>query len=340
MARCFSPCASIRLQSFFHAMDRDGDTHVRYLLPGELRRFAPDVVVWHRVAIVEADQLAVLEALRTGRGTRLVFDLDDNLLDLEGHGERGVYETMSEAVARSLAVADEVWTSTPRLAARAARATGAVVAVLPNSLDPGLWGTDGPGPAPLPAGRGRRPLQLLYMGTRTHDDDFAVVEQALERLHADRPGSFRLSMVGVRSRKGASPDWLRTIEPPVHVGASYPAFAAWFRGLSGFDLGIAPLQSSAFNDCKSPIKVLDYAAIGLPTLASAVPAYQDALRSGVDCLHAANDPEAWAHAVAALAADRSPLAAVATAARRLVAPEAFAEGVALRRARIHRQGAA
>ena len=27
------------------------------------------------------------------------------------------------------------------------------------------------------------------------------------------------------------------IEPPAHVGASYPAFVAWFRTLSGFDLG-------------------------------------------------------------------------------------------------------
>jgi hypothetical protein len=339
----FSPCASIRLQPYFHAMSLDGDTHVRYMLPGELRRFAPDVVVWHRVSIADREQLDLLDALRGARGTRLVFDLDDNLLDLEDHGERAVYEPMRAAVRESIALADEVWTSTPRLAVRAARATRAAVNVMPNALAPDLWSADALDarlrahlPAPSPAAwRGRKPLQLLYMGTRTHDHDFTIVEQALDRLHADQPGSFRLSMVGVRARKAASPAWLRTIQAPGHVGASYPAFVSWFRTLSGFDLGIAPLLASDFNDCKSPIKVLDYAAIGLPTLASAVPAYMDSLRSGVDCLHAGNDPYKWAGALAALAADRSALPAITAAARDLVAPGAFDKGVALRRARVH-----
>lgn len=325
--RLLSPCASIRLQSFFHAMSRRGDLNIRYLLSTELRRFAPQVVVWHRVSISDPRDLEVLERLRSDGGTRLIFDLDDNLLDLEGHGERAIYEAMSESVRDSIALADEVWTSTRRLAERVERATRAVVKVLPNALDPELWG---PGPLPAGATSGRHPLRLLYMGTRTHDADFTVLEQALTRLHRERPGSFELSMVGVRSLAGCSPPWLRTLEPPRHVGGSYPAFVAWFRGLSGFDLGVAPLLASAFNDCKSPIKVLDYAAIGLPTLASAVPAYTDSLRSGLDCLHADNDPAAWASALATLTGDRSALVPVAVAARKLLAPEVFDESVRLR----------
>ena len=329
--RVLSPCASIRLQSFFHPMSLRGDLNIRYLLPSELRRFAPHVVVWHRVSISDPGDLEVLERLRSGRRTRLIFDLDDNLLDLEGHGERAIYQAMSESVRNSIALADEVWTSTTRLAERAMRETRAVVKVLPNALDPGLWG---PGPSPGRVATGRQPLRLLYMGTRTHDADFTVLEQALAQLHGERPGSFELSMVGVRSLVGGSPPWLRTVEPPRHVGGSYPAFVAWFTGLSGFDLGVAPLLSSAFNDCKSPIKVLDYAAIGLPTLASAVPAYTDSLRSGVDCLHADNDPGAWASALAKLTRDRSALAPVAAAARKLLAPEVFAEAVRLRHERV------
>lgn len=332
--RVFSPCASIRLQPYFHAMALGGDIDVRYLLPAELARFAPDVVVWHRVAIADAGQREVLARLRDTRGTRLIFDLDDNLLDLEGHGERNVYEAMREAVEQAMALADEVWTSTPRLAARATLATHAVVKVLPNTLEPGLWGLDVPAPT-LPAGKRRRaPLQLLYMGTRTHDADFRLLERALEELHARRPGSFQLSMVGVRAEADRSPPWLRALEVPAYVGASYPAFVAWFRGLAGFDLGVAPLLSTPFNDCKSPIKVLDYAAIGLPTLASAVPAYMDSLQGGRDCLHARNEPEAWIDSIERLVADREALAQVASAAQALVAPGHFAEGVRLREQRI------
>jgi hypothetical protein len=330
--RVLSPCASIRLQPFFHAMGRAGGINARYLLASELRRFAPEVVVWHRVSIPDPRDLELLERLRSGHGTRLIFDLDDNLLDLEGHGERATYETMAESVRHSIALADEVWTSTARLAARAAGATDATVKVLPNALDPELWQAS----RPPGVASGAAPLKLLYMGTRTHDADFALLEQALTLLHGQRPGCFQLSVVGVRSLAGGSPTWLRTLEPPRHVGGSYPAFVAWFTGLSGFDLGVAPLLASAFNDCKSPIKVLDYAAIGLPTLASAVPAYTESLRSGQDCLHAENDPRAWSGALAALARDRSPLAPVAAAAGKLVAPEAFAEAVRLRRERVTR----
>jgi hypothetical protein len=333
--RLFSPCASIRLQPFFHAMARAGDADIRYLLPSELRRFAPDVVVWHRVAIADPRDLDVLADLRGARGTRLLFDLDDNLLDLEDHGERATYEAMGQAVRQSVALADAVWTSTPRLAARVARATPALAEVFPNALDPELWDLGAPPIARVPgAGTGTGPLELLYMGTRTHDADFALLGEALDALHAERPGSFRLSIIGVRSRAGDTPPWARMLPPPPHVGGSYPAFVTWFRGLSGFDLGVAPLLASAFNDCKSPIKVLDYAAIGLPTLASAVPAYVDSLRSGVDCLHADNTPPAWRAALEALLADRRVLAGVAAEAQHLVAPARFDEGVRLRRARL------
>ena len=329
--RVLSPCASIRLQPFFDAMDRKGDMEFRYLLPSELQRYAPDVVVWHRVSITVKRDLEILGQLRRQRGTRLIFDLDDNLLDLEGHGERASYEAMSESVRVSIELADEVWTSTSRLAARAARETRAAVNVLPNALDPELWE---PVQRSAPVQRGGGPLRLLYMGTRTHDADFALLEQALIRLQSERPGCFELSVIGVRTRAGEAPAWLRTLDPPPHVGASYPAFVAWFSRLSGFDLGVAPLLSSAFNDCKSPIKVLDYAAIGLPTLASAVPAYTDSLRTGLDCLHAENDIAAWTRALGEVASDRAGLLPIAEQATRLVAPEAFAEGVRLRQARI------
>ena len=37
------------------------------------------------------------------------------------------------------------------------------------------------------------------------------------------------------------------------------------------------ITGNPFNDCKSPIKALDYAALGLATLASDVPAYRGSL---------------------------------------------------------------
>ena len=52
------------------------------------------------------------------------------------------------------------------------------------------------------------------------------------------------------------------------------------QALAGYDFGLAPLVRGRFNDCKSGIKVLDYAALGLPTMASAVPAYVESIPNG------------------------------------------------------------
>jgi hypothetical protein len=326
----FSPCASIRLQSFFDEMRRSSEFEICYLLLSELRKYKPDVVIWHRVALPSLEEVEDLASMSRILGAKMIYDIDDNLLDISDHGESTSYGDKVAAVRRSLAVADEVWCSTQRLATRVQANTLAPPLVLQNALDPALWG----------AKRLRTmhstdlaPLRMLYMGTRTHDEDFALLASALDQLDQKSPGSFELTLIGVRARDTSAPSWLRTLNLPSHIGASYPAFVHWFKALEGFDLGVAPLISSRFNDCKSCIKALDYAALGLPTLASNVPGYADSLVDGINCFLADNDVEAWASTIRTLAAQRSTLATVAVGASSLIGWEVFEQGI---NARINR----
>lgn len=330
--RTLSPCASIRLQPYFDRMKREEGMDVRYLLPSELRRFGPQVIVWHRVSICNPADLETVRNVAAACGAKLLYDLDDNLLDLDDHGERGDYLSLRDSVRQALAMADEVWASTAMLGERVARETRASVQVLPNTLDPELWRL--PRELPSAVRQGKQPLSIVYMGTRTHDADFDLLKEALDHLHRKRPGSFRLSTIGVRSADSALPAWHRSLTPPAHVGASYPAFVNWLTQLTGFELGVAPLLATAFNDCKSHIKVLDYAALGLPTLASAVPAYTHSLRHGIDCLHVANDARLWADTIGELTGSPATLASLAQSASSLVSPLCFAEGVSARALRI------
>ncbi|MBA3486054.1 MAG: glycosyl transferase, partial [Lysobacter sp.] len=199
-------------------------------------------------------------------GARLVYDIDDNLLDMDEHGEGFAYRDLRSAVARSLQVADTVWCSTSALAERLSPVAGGAVSVLPNALDPRIWTR-----VPPPTIGGRPVFRLLYMGTRTHDEDFAFLCRVMASLEALLPGRFRLTLVGVCQNPPVEAPWLELHGPPAEVGASYPAFVHWLQQQHGFDLGVAPLVSGPFNDCKSPIKVMDYAAMGLPALASRVP---------------------------------------------------------------------
>lgn len=327
----FSPCASIRLHAYFDRIRRAGDATVRFLLPSEVEAFKPDVIVWQRVALPDIGKVRRMHAVAERVGARTVYDLDDNLLDIDEHRERDAYVDMVAAVRESVVCADEVWCSTPNLARRVAREGRGRIAVLPNTLDPELWQLDRPR---LRQPRDSSPLRLLYMGTRTHDDDFAFLAAVMDVLHRERPGEVELHLIGVRTDDAMSPPWLTVHSPPWYVGASYPGFVHWLIQQEGFDLGVAPLMAGVFNDCKSPIKVLDYAAIGLPTLASDVPAYTHSLAVGEDCSHAPNEVHAWADAIRSLVTQPETRRRVAVNARGLVRGDVFEAAVAERSARV------
>lgn len=316
--RVMSPCSSIRLFSFTERFPAD----VRYLLPEEIEAFDPHVVIWNRTALASIRDVEFVERAR-GSGATLVYDLDDNLLAMEHHPERDSYKGLLDSVRQSLALADIVWCSTRRLADAISGETAAV-AWLPNALDPALWQS-----SEMAAGATEKsanaPLRLLYMGTRTHDEDFGLLDEALTKLEAERPGSFRLTLVGVNAKGVHQRPWLDVLSPPSHVGASYPAFVHWFARHRGFDLGVAPLIDNDFNRAKSSIKVLDYAAIGLATLASRVPAYMD--DASGDRLLVENSAEAWCGAIAHLMDHPDELSSLAENARRLVGPLPFEKAV-------------
>lgn len=325
-----SPCATIRIASFFDRLSREPDWQLRYLLVEEVDAFRPDIIIWHRTALSTIAAVEHLAQLAARTGARLIYDLDDNLLDLEGHGEAGGYAPLVKIVLQSLEIAHEVWCSTPALVERVAHVCNGTVELLPNALDPSLWGVAHAPAAP----RAGEPLRVLYMGTRTHDADFDLLAEAMRLSDARAPGQVELSMIGVSSNAVIDASWLRVIAPPSHVGASYPAFVHWFRSLRGFDLGVAPLLRSRFNDCKSSIKVLDYAQLGLPALVSDVPAYRHNLIDGVDCLRCENTASAWAESLLEATPDGETRYRIALRARQLVGPDPFDAATAVRRARL------
>lgn len=323
----FSPCASIRLYPFLSRIRDEGRADVRFLLPSEVAGYHPDVILWNRVALKSVSSVAAMQATARSIGARTIYDLDDNLLELEHHAERDAYAPLVKAVRHSLHVADEVWCSTPALSGRVAREGRGCVWTMPNAIDPELWQLQR---EPLNRTRPDPALRLLYMGTRTHDEDFAFLDAVMTRLYARFPGSVELYLVGVRTRDETNPPWMRVWNPPPYIGASYPAFVHWLIQQAGLDMGVAPLMANAFNDCKSSIKVLDYAAIGLPTLASAVPAYLHSLEDGVNCFHVPNEVDAWTSRIEELILAPGLREQVARGARRLVDPAWFNAGLEAR----------
>ncbi len=217
-------------------------------------------------------------------GTRLIFTLDDNLLDLE------TLSTDQKMYMRYLARhAHGVIVSTEPLRERMARLNPRVVTV-PNQLDERLF---------LPREQAQQhdaPLTIGYMGTPTHDADFMMIFQALRgvlRRHAGKVRLQVLSALGHPALRQLMQDLpVEFLSVPVK-DVAYPNFVAWMRHHLYWDLAIAPLEDNFFNNFKSDLKLLDYSALGFPGIYSNVPVYASTVRHKETGYLIENTPDAW-----------------------------------------------
>ncbi len=309
-----TPCAYIRLLQPFDHLAGPAGLDIVLADAAEAMRYRADSIVTQRHAV---DSSAAAEAL--GRHCRehdiaLLYDLDDDLLDIpREHPDATELRPRARAVERLLRTATAVWVSTQRLKERLAR-MGVGAAVVPNALDERLW-------AEPPTIRATRtgPVRILFMGTATHDADFALVETALARLHQTFPGRISFEMIGVSTRHDL-PEWVHRVPLAISSNLSYPGFVNWMAQQPAWDIGIAPLADTPFNRGKSAIKAMDYGALGLAVVASNVAAYGDTLTDGIIGLLVTNTGSAWFDALSRLVRDPALRLGLARGAR-----AAFAE---------------
>jgi len=287
-----SPCGSIRLvQPLDVVAGAAEDILVEHVDGRGVFDRAADLLVCQRHAVAtlgEADQL--IEHCRR-HDMRMVYDLDDDLLTIpDDHPEAGHLRSLAVVVRRLTLAADQVWVATPALADRL-KELRPDAEVVPNALDDRLWQP----PPPRPAD-GR--LRIVYMGTATHDGELtflAPVAAAIRRRYGKR---IRFDVVGVTSR-GLPPGFERRLPEGHAANASYAGFVEWF-GRQRWEIGVSPLLEGPFNRCKSAIKLMDYAALGLPIVASRHPEYEAAFGEDQGVFLVENDESSWIDAVARL----------------------------------------
>ena len=75
--------------------------------------------------------------------------------------------------------------------------------------------------------------------------------------------------------------------------------------IKSFDIGIAPLINNIFNRCKTPLKLMEYGALGIPYVASKVAPYQRYhLESNAEGGFICNSNEEWLDALSKLIDDK------------------------------------
>jgi hypothetical protein len=98
---------------------------------------------------------------------------------------------------------------------------------------------------------------------------------------------------------------------------SHPRFMRWLRQIVTWDFALAPLVANEFNEAKSAIKFLEYAALGVPGIFSDVGEYSSTIEHGETGLLVASDRvQDWEQAIFELASNAPLRERLATNARR------------------------
>jgi GT2 family glycosyltransferase/glycosyltransferase involved in cell wall biosynthesis len=273
-----------------------------------IQRNVLPVSIWRNLKpLVEVGQL------------RYAMDLDDDLLnvpaDKDTDGAYAAYAKTLDDIIRHAAV---LTVSTKALATKLKKQNPRIELV-PNLLSGRIW-------------RGRLPertkddiMRGIYMGNRSHDSDFAMVQSAFDAAAKTHP-NLRLRLVGaLQEPLEQVPPWLEIVDIPRNV-RNYPAFVVWLRTqCSDLDFGIAPLAEIPFNAHKSYLKALDYAGLGLPVLASNHTVYKP-LKGPNHIILVGNTPEDWEAALDDQMKKSSPDAAARLAIRDWVSEHHELEG--------------
>lgn len=261
------------------------------------RTFDADTYVFQR-RMEQTAGAAIRQLRRLGKHT--VYELDDNYdclpesspgqKVLRRHSDRLRVEWMNEAIQW----ADVVTVSTPGLADWYSQYNDNVV-VLPNYLDWEMWRE-----VPLQCEVERPRVRVGWMGwLEWRGGDLECLRSWIGGWLREHPD---VDFVSIGERHGNAKALRKSGHVSVHDYLDIPkrqrvtVKAAPFQDLAKItatiDIGLVPLEINAFNQCKSYLKGLEYAAAGIPCIASPSEQYREFVREGVDGF-LASEPEEW-----------------------------------------------
>ena len=254
-------CFWYRLKTPLEALDPERFEIIWHGPAGQSDLRSGDIVIGQRIA---GQNAAWLEFCRRS-DVLTVYELDDNLLDVDPANSvpYSIYVPQVAGTAENIAAAQIVTVSTPALA-EVVKSFNPNVVVLPNCL-PDSW------LEPMPRERHSGPewsgeIWIGWAGSMFHQQDWSpeLVQELAELKAADN--RVRYHMIGA--------NYIGGLADRVSPWATMDAL----HGVLDFDLGLAPLNASRFNNSKSWIKALEYAGRGIPLLASFAGQYPEWLQ--------------------------------------------------------------
>lgn len=176
--------------------------------------------------------------------------------------------------------------STPQLA-REYFPYNKFVYVLPNYLDKEKWDN------PI-VKRTDDKIRIGWCGGNAHADDLKMIAPVLDKIVKEYNGKVIFETMGMTRHELAGVFPMKTFDE-VCPSCGYEGELHHFPGEAlenyplvlsskGWDIAVAPVINNSFGNCKSDLKIKEYAAAGIATVASPVVPYKEAYEDGAKIL--------------------------------------------------------
>ncbi len=291
-----APCPYIRLHALFSELSKSKkytffmygmDSFVMMNIDNILRCRLFDVVVVQRI-------LPFLDVLREKcekYDIKLVYETDDDLLDVEENSPSYEYvNRVSESIKNFIDASDVITVSTPTLASKFDKNKTVVISnyyvntVFDIKEDIKTEGK----------------LKLGYYGTLTHSKDLFLIKNVILRLKEKYDFDFEIG--GFNASDNVDENWFKSIELPPN-NMDFKKFMGWLSKTVDWDIAVVPLEDSPFNQCKSELKFIELAILGLPGVYSNMCVYNGVVKDGYNGFLAGNDDE-WFEKIEKLILDK------------------------------------
>ena len=255
---------------------------------GDHTKVYPDLIISQRLM---HDKLDVAYLMGRAAGQIVVNDVDDWYWGLStsndafkhSHPKFNKIENTT-FYKQSLSASSYITVSTPYLHARLDKSSKVPMTVLPNYVDVTrftpvtITDTDCP--------------EVGWAGSTSHrSGDIEVLKGILEPMA--KAGKIKLVHAGHWEHGPTFASQLGVDEDLISRKTDR-TFPEDYPSILDFEVGIIPLRDTPFNEAKSDIKGLEYAASGIPFVASSLPSYVSLANSGFDAgSFTAKNGEQW-----------------------------------------------
>ena len=171
--------------------------------------------------------------------------------------------------------------------------------VVPNYLDRDIWDN------PIPKIKDGK-IRIGWMGGNAHADDLKMIADVLEKIVKENNGKVIFETMGMLHQELPNVFNMKTFndtcpkcgyEGEIHnyPGEALQDYPSVLMSKS-WDIAVAPVINTSFNNCKSDIKIKEYSAARVPIIASPITPYLEAAKDNAQILFA-NTFDEWYNSI-------------------------------------------